>query len=274
MNRHHRSRLLLWRVHCATYFLIAVSLTGWLLSTSEAAAQGPLTPANTMQVPGLPSPYSLFYPDDYVAGSVPSAYDVLIASTSFAANGSYVGATVISSVYQDPTTHFLAFAYQIKNTSTAVNDIERATISAANNPWAPFVISDAGSDGTGASDRGAGTAMATWTNGNPYYIQQDSGDDGIAIQFDNGGYGTVLLSQDNGSSATIWLTTNAQNYTLASDAIGLHDTTAGGTANGYVPAPGPLSPVPEPSTIVTSLMGIGVLAATWRRGSRHPSLRR
>jgi hypothetical protein len=271
MKRHNRNRLRLPRIHCAACFFLAYFLAGSLLSVSEAAAENnPLSPTNTLQIPGLPFPYSIFYPDDYVAAPVPSAYDVLIASTSFAANGSYLGATVISSVYQDPSNGYLAFAYQIKNTSTAINDIERATINGVNNPWTPFTIFDAGSDGTGVSDPAAGTV--TWTNGNPYYIQQDAGDYGIAVQFDNGGYGTVLLSQTSDSSATIWLATNAQNYGLAVDGIGLHDTTAEGESNAYVPAGGTLAAVPEPSTIVTSLIGLGIAIAGWRRRSRRPSV--
>jgi len=235
----------------------------------QAAAQGPLTPTNILQNPAALS----LFPDDFAAESVPTPYtDLVMGPTSFAATGNYLGAKVISSVYEDPSTGYLAFAYQFENTSTATNDLARATINDSTDPWAGFTFFDAGADGAGAS-HSAGSATGTWTNGNPYYIQQDSSDSGIVLQFDVGDLGTVMLSQDSDTSATIWLATNAKNFGLTD--VGLSDSTAVGTSMAYGPAAGTLTEaVPEPSTIVTFLIGLSILAATWRRRSVGSSLAR
>lgn len=242
---------------------LAVALCGFV-TASNALAQGPLTPSNVMQNPAAPS----FFSSDYLAGALSSydsdAYSQLLTPVPMisAATNSYVGATVLSWVYRDPSNGFLAFVYQFDNSSTITDDLARATINDPSDPWTPFTILDAGADGSGHSSSPGGAT--TWTNGNPFYLQQDVGDFGIVVQFDFGNLGTILDSPSD-FSAPIWFATNALNFSTTG--IGLSDSTAVGTATAYGPATGVLG-TPEPSTVAIALIAGGFLAFSWRRRRR------
>jgi hypothetical protein len=259
------------RAQRASLFFVACFVAGWLLPASPAAAQG-LTPGAS-----LDNPAALFQlsPNKYDPGALTTdtTYTQLVAGpTPFAALGSYLGATVFSSVYKDPTTGYLAFDYQIVNNSISGDDVQIMTINGTpGNPtapiWQPFTIFRAGAPGSGSSHSPGAPPTPpptpTWTDGNPYTFEQlNDGSYGIQIDFAILSYGTQLLSPGD-YSANMWLTTNAQNYQVVD--VGLSDSAPVGSANAYGPASGMLPIVPEPSTIVTSLIGFGILAAAWRR---------
>ncbi len=236
-----------------------------LLAASDASAQGPLTPSTVLQNPAAPA----FFAEDYLAGPLSAynsdAYSQLLTPLPLvsAATNSYIGATVLSWVYRDPANGDLAFVYQFNNSSLATNDLARATINDPSNPWTPFTIFDAGADGSGHSSSPGGST--TWTNGNPFYLQQDAGSFGLIVQFDFGNLGTILNSPHD-SSSEIWFATNALNFDVTG--VGLSDSSATGTASAYGPAAGVFI-MPEPSTIA--------IAADWRRPARcvaAPPLRR
>lgn len=236
------------------------SLTAALLCfviASNASAQGPLTPSNVLQNPAAPS----FFSSDYLAGALSDydsdAYSQLLAGPLISpGTNSYLGATVLSWVYRDPLNGDLAFVYQFRNSSIATNDLARATINDPSDPWAPFTIFDAGADGSGHSSSPGGST--TWTNGNPFYLQQDSGDYGLVAQFDFGNLGTIMNSP-NDYSSLIWFATNAKNFSITD--VGLSDSTAVGTATAYGPAE-----TPEPSSIALALIaGASLLLITRHR---------
>ena len=241
--------------------LFSVASAAVIAAVSPVAAQGPLTPTNPLQNPAVNavSPFN-----DFTDGSLTAetTYTELIAGpTSFAALEGFLGSEVISSVYEDPTTGYLAFEYQFVNNPATATDMQRMTINDPSNPWTPFTIFDAGADGSGASHSASGgPSPYTWTNGNPYDFEQESLNDGIAIRFASGDEGTVVESASSDSTANVWLTTNAKNYAITD--VGLSDSAAVGTSNAYGPAPGV---VPEPSTIASALLGAGILLAARRR---------
>lgn len=231
-----------------------------LLVASPAAAQGPLAPTNALENPAA-GPVN-----DYLAEPLSAydsdAYSQLIASSSTSDDPVFAGFSgkVLSSVYRDPANGTLAFVYQFSNTSSMLSDIARVTINDASDPWADFSIPAAGADGTGSTTAEGGFGPA-WTNGNPYYLAQDSGDYGLVIQFDGFNLGTQIDSPSNYSSS-IWFVTNAKNYTTTD--VNLSDSVADGTSTAYAPAEGTIA-IPEPAAFATALLALIGLAAFRRR---------
>lgn len=260
--------------------LTGVAFSASLLATTPAHAQ--LTPTNTLQNPATgPNNFATEPLSDYDS----DAYSELIAGpTSSAASNAYIGANVLSWVYRDPTDGTMAFVYQFVNSSSgSPNDVARltlngtatgtvsggaitggTTVNATSPIWEPFTINAAGADGTGLS---TATGSPSWSNGNPYFLQQDGSNFGIVIQFDGfnsstfGPLGTLLDSPDN-YSAEIWFVTSAKNYQLTN--VGISDTSTTGGAFAYGPAMGTFV-VPEPSAILLALASAAALLWFVRR---------
>ncbi|HEV3418627.1 MAG TPA: PEP-CTERM sorting domain-containing protein [Pirellulales bacterium] len=232
---------------------IAIMFFGASQSISWGASPlpvgGNLDKPNTTPPNVLPAPY-------YTAGPVPAQYSNLLISTPFpylftgGPTGAFTGA-VTSSVYQDPISKNLAFAYKFTNNfnaTTSPNEIVRITINDPSQPWAGVTISDAGADGTGSSTpQGA----ISWTTGDPFDLDRDPSFSDPGIQFKVLSNGTQLNSSSttSDSSSTIWFATNAKSFRPTG--VGLSDGGDTGTGQAYGPA------VPEPATLLLLLMGSG-----------------
>jgi len=238
---------------------LIVAFTAVLLTLASAAqAQGPLTPGKSMVNPA--SPLSAVSPI-YTAGPVPSAYNLLVASTTFpyTPGGAFTG-FVVSKVFANSAGE-LAFSYTFNNLNvpgTAATDIQRTTVNGPNNPWTGVNIFDAGADGSGHSTAVVGP-FGTWTNGNPMDIQRNAINNGLGIDFSVLSSGTELLSPTSDQSATIWVTTDATRF--APTNVGLSDNGLVGTSLAY-------APIPEPATLFLIIVGMacaGVSVAVQRR---------
>ena len=266
MNRSLRSASLGARA-VAVMFLLSLPSSVWAID--------PLSPDNPYFRPG--SPGTQIGGEAYLVGPVPNGY-TLVASSSFpyGYNGSlsegFLG-SVSSKVYQNNTDGTLVFSYQINNLAVPDGpgtEIGSITLGDVSNPWGPFTITSAGSDGLG-STHGVGSSMLptkNWSNGDPYSIAYNGDNQGLAIDFDSTAplFGTQLVSATplgaspttptSDTSAVIWLATNAKNFQVSN--VGLSDTSRVGTSEAYAPAPGTFTPTPEPGTI--SLAAIGCVA--------------
>jgi PEP-CTERM motif len=242
---------------------IAIMFLGASQSISWGAA--PLPVGGNLDKPNTTPPNALA-PPYYTAGPVPALYSNLLISTPFpylftgGPTGAFTG-TVTSSVFQDPISKNLAFAYKFTNTpnTTSPNEIVRITINDPSQPWAGVTISDAGADGTGSS-----TPQGTinWSTGDPYDLDRDPSFSDPGIQFKVLSNGTELVSSSTRSdtSSTIWFATNAKSFRPTG--VGLSDGGDTGTAQAYGPA------VPEPTTLLLLLIGSGCgLLAIRRRAS-------
>jgi PEP-CTERM motif len=240
----------------------------------QSTARADLGAGQVQYDPVLNPSYSFFTPS-YVAGPIPSAYNILKASTKFDYNyngqkdGSFFG-SVTSSVYANSTGQ-LAFSYVFDNLqpppsllnnfdpNPPLTDIVRATINDPSNPWAGFStltrILSAGSDSSGHSTAINGF-FGGWSNGDPFSIQRDGTNDSIAINFNPLNSGTQLNSTPNDQSAVIWLTTDATRFDYTN--VGLSDNGHVGTAQAYAPKVNGTFPTPEPSSLVLAAMaGLG-----------------
>lgn len=273
MSRLRSPTLLAFR---ATLLLVLMS------SNLDSIARADLLPGQVQYNPALNPPFAFFTPS-YISAPLPAAFNILVISTNFPYNydgqkdGSFFG-FVTSSVYTNNLGQ-LAFSYVFNNLNpppSALNgfsnnppltDIVRATINDPSNPWTAFRIFSAGSDRSGHSTAVNGF-FGGWSNGDPFSIQRNGTDYGVAIDFNPLNSGTQLNSTPNDKSAVIWLTTDATFATLTN--VGLSDNGHVGTAVAY--APGLRIICPEPSSLALSAIGcVGAgLALRRRRRNRSP----
>jgi hypothetical protein len=239
-----------------------------MASALDSIARADLNPGQVQYNPALSPPFPFFTPS-YVSGPLPAAFNFPVVSTNFPYNyngqkdGSFVG-WVTSSIFANAQGQF-AFTYVFNNLhpgdGAPLTDIVRATISDPTNPWTGFRILNAGSDRSGHSTAVNGF-FGDWSNGDPFSIQRDGTDNGIAINFNPLNSGTQLNSTPNDQSALIWLTTDATFARLTN--VGLSDNGHVGAAQAYAPAFRFFCP--EPSTLALSAVGcIGAGLALRRR---------
>ncbi len=259
-------------------FAVALfSLPAWFALGPALFAQTQLTPLNPLESPNTaqtPNSVALF-PNSYTFGTLPfgaaAGQYSPVATTTYTSPfaGDFTG-QVVTTVYQQNVTGNLAFQYQFFNVSPLSgpqNDIAHVGINGTTNTWANYTIY-AGADGLGSSSYPTSpNSASSWTDGNPFYIEESALDNGIGIQFASSIDGTLLNSQTNDKSADIWFATNATAYNLMN--VSLSDTTAQGTAMALGPVGAPnFTPVPEPSTLALAACGAALVLAAGRRSRK------
>jgi len=221
-----------------------------------------------------------FFTPDYVSGPLPADYHHLVVSSQFPYNyngqldGSFYG-YVTSSVWANDSGQ-LAFTYIFNNLKPPPNgnnpnppltDIVRATLNDPSNPWIPFTIMGAGSDGSGNSTPIPGF-FGSWSNGDPFRIDRAASDSSVAFNFNPFNSGTQLNSNSSTTdvSALIWLTTNATRADITN--VAFSDNGHVGVSKAYAPKfNGPFGP--EPSTfILAGFAALGGVMTVWRRRRR------
>jgi len=158
-----------------------------------------------------------------------------------------ISGTVITTIYRNPQTQYLAFDYRFVRNSTGNSGIVRATI---DGEWANVSVLNAGANASGTS--GTGDANPEWTNGDPLYIARDPLLLTPDVQFRFGNLGTVIGK--NNSSSHIFFETNALLYMRSGAAMidaSNNSSLADVLAPQYV--------VPEPGTLLLSLGSVGLI---------------
>ncbi len=252
-----------------------------LALASSASAQ--LAPGGTVYNPAVNPPFT----PSFTLGPVPAGFNTmvgapLVSSYDYAMgdNSHAYSGTITSTVFKNAAGQ-LAFSYKFNdlvppggasNPDTLLNyDINHATIGGTANAWNGVNILSEGADSSGNSTAQTAGAFANWSNGNPFDIVRanNPGDQGIGVFLSQASSGTLLFRGTganplNQSSALIWFTTNATQFTTT--AVGFQDSqsTVGG-AQAFAPI------VPEPATIV--LAGLACAAgcglAVKRRSAKN-----
>jgi hypothetical protein len=223
-----------------------------ILAASTATMAAPLPPGGVLLNPDVGAP-------SFTLGGVPANYSVLLDTLVSPYAGDFTG-DVVSLVFQDPNTGFLAFAYQFTNTTTTgpfPPALIQATIGDPSGPWLFANILDAGSDQLGSST--PAPLAPNWSDGDPYALLRSSAASGgdVSILWSVLNQGT-LIAPPSDFSALIWFATDALDYQLTN--VGLVDGGAVGTAQAF-------APIPEPTSLVLYGMGLGMfgLVMTARR---------
>lgn len=238
--------------------LFAPALLGAILVLAAGAATmgaAPLPPGGVLENPDVGSAIP-----DFTLGFVPANYSDLVDFLVSPYVGDFTG-DVISAVYQDPATGFLAFAYQFTNTSstgTFPPTLIQASIGDSSGPWLFASILDAGSDESGSST--AAPWAPNWEDGDPLALLRDSAAAGgnVRILWNVFNWGTEIAPPSD-FSAVIWFATNALDYKITN--VGLADGGAVATAQAF-------APVPEPASLVLYGLGLGVFGLVLRRQAR------
>lgn len=221
------------------------------LALAAPAWATPLPPGATAfkthpSVPDLPK-YTIGLPGYFNAGNIQGTLMSNIVEEQ--PNG--LNGTVTSTVYRNPATGFLTFAYFFTSDSGNPSPIVRATLDG----FAGFIVSDAGADASGMS--GAQDPNEEWTDGDPLFLNRDQFTEGLAIQWRVGTIGSALGAGDE--SSIIWFETNATMFRQSTVAV--IDTAL--TGEGDILAPSTI--IPLPSAALMGLAGLGVVAIRRRR---------
>lgn len=218
--------------------VIGMSVCGVVAAPAEQLGPGGMQFKNHPSVPGGGVQYSATLPP-YL--SSPNMLDELVSPIT----GEFVG-TVTSSVFRNPETGFLGFAYVVELSDMSPQPpIVRATMDG----WAGVEILDAGADASGNS--GTFDPNPEWLDGDPYSISRDPFTEGLAIQWRqslaSGLIGTVIGPGD--TSSVLFFATNVTDFTVGE--IDLIDTAFTGEAPVLVP-------IPEPSSVVLLALGVAL----------------
>jgi hypothetical protein len=141
----------------------------------------------------------------------------------------------------------IGLSYRIQLAADSAPRLVRAAL--AEDGWPGVTITDAGSDGSGASASAGGGVV--WFDGDPYFIQRDSATSAPEWAYRLGSNGAVL--NESQQSALIWFATDAT--ATSQSAIALLDGGAAGAAL--------VLSVPEPATL--TLVSVALLSILRRR---------
>jgi len=228
------------------FLTLAVALA---LSVSVFAA-APLAPGVTLLNPDIGAgsffttgSLTTLYPSMALIASQTNA---MVALTGFEG----LSGNVTSNVYEDTSypvgSRPLAFEYIFDPDSSATTELDRATMTGYNG----ITITDCGAANDGNS---VAVGAPTWTDGDPYSIERDSGDPtDLTLQWHFQQDGTTLPPDSGGNdyvSASVWFVTTSLVYNTTKTSL----QDSGAVAGAKI-----LAPVPEPATL--ALFGLAAVA--------------
>jgi hypothetical protein len=231
--------------------LIAVALFGATIAAQSGAFGGPV---------GLGEPDAHLNPavgvgTAYTNAGVPAGWGASVATLVASISGDFAGTATSNVHYVNGTdaSGGLGFTYEFDITSPPGDGVVRVTFDAI---WGGVTFSEVGSDGSGVST--AGTGSATWTDGDPYSISRNNlGSAAINFAIDDplgtGTLGTIIMGGD--TSALVWFETDAHDYSITF--VDMIDSGLSGTVAVYA--------VPVPGAVLLGAMGLGLVGWVRKR---------